>query len=396
MKRSILIILILKLYFPLYSQGGLSAVPFLSLQQSPLLQSAGQIGAAIPSNDALGFYFNPANLGYSSKENQTSYFMMPDKAKWLRYYGISLNTYGFNLGYNFEKKDSTLPISVGLGFIHNIIKYGGVSEDYFNCFSIGASFNYLLLFNLGFSIKPFNSKLSIDPVTNKSYEASGTAYDFGFLVIAPVSELFFTNIKYAIDENLFIKPSFTFSTGTSITNIGKEIYYVSPSQSDPIPRTARLGYNFSLGFDLLYNQYKLSLFNYSFTAEAEDILIKTDASSHFRYQGYLNDLKFGENLVALKGDQKILVHKGHIFRLFETIIITSGRINGGGYNRKSNGIGVSSEGIFKSLSMIIQNPLLNFFTNHFTFEYYNTNIFTDTNNESNFNGLAFYLKNISF
>ena len=82
--------------------------------------------------------------------------------------------------------------------------------------------------------------------------------------------------------------------------------------------------------------------------------------------------------------------------MFETIIITSGRINGGGYNRKSNGIGVSSEGIFKSLSMIIQNPLLNFFTNHFTFEYYNTNIFTDTNNESNFNGLAFYLKNISF
>jgi hypothetical protein len=48
------------------SQSDLRA---FNIQQSPVLAGAGQIGVSIPTKDVLGFYFNPAILGYTSKEN---------------------------------------------------------------------------------------------------------------------------------------------------------------------------------------------------------------------------------------------------------------------------------------------------------------------------------------
>ena len=97
-----------------------------------------------------------------------------------------------------------------------------------------------------------------------------------------------------------------------------------------------------------------------------------------------------------KGDQNVVVHRGHIFRFFETIIITSGRYNGHGFNNyKSNGFGFSSEGIFKLLSRSIENSAIGFIANHLAIEYFHSNNFVDTNFETNFQGLALYFKNFT-
>ncbi len=199
-----------------------------------------------------------------------------------------------------------------------------------------------------------------------------------------------------MDRESYIKPKFDFSLGYSILNLGKKISYIDAAQADPIPRTARLGYTINFGIDLLTGQTTLNAIDYSFTAEAEDILIKRSTIAGTEYQSMLGDIKIGKNLVGLKGDDNVTVHRGHIFRLFETVIITSGRLNGHGFdNRKSNGFGFSSEGIFKLLSGSIENNIIGFVANHLILEYYDTNAFVDSGFETNFQGIAFYFRNLS-
>ncbi len=400
-KYYLVIILFLLLYKSSFSQGE-AALPFLELQQSPLLLGAGQIGVSIPMSDPLGFYYNPAQLGYFSRDNNLSMLTLPQKTKWLKYLApnldLSFNTFGLTAGYNF-KKNYNLPLSIGAGYIHNKVSYGTFqSYDAFDCYSLGVSYNYVLLFNLGFSIKSYDSHLSDLPVgdNNKIPAVSGNAFDFGALIIAPVSNLFFENIKYNLDPDSYIKPKFDISLGYSILNLGKKVAYIDQSQADPIPREARLGYSLNFGLDLFTNQTILNAIDYSFSAEAEDMLITANSSGFKEYQGMLGDINFGKHLIELKGDQNVVVHRGHIFRLFETIIITSGRYNGSGFNNyKSNGFGFSSEGIFKLLSRSIDNSAIGFISNHLVIEYFHSNNFVDTNFETNFQGLAFYFKNFS-
>ena len=403
--------LILSLICNLSFAQGEAAVPFLELQQSPLLQGAGQIGVSIPMSDPLGFYFNPAQLGYFSRENSFSVLALPQKVNWLENFfpGLTFQTFGITAGYNFHNNKNNFPLSIGVGYIHNRVTYGefagtyGSFESYddFDCFSLGASYEYYLLFNLGFSVKPFSSHLALleDGTTA---QASGTAFDFGALILAPISKLFFDNIKYNLDPDSYVKPKFDFSLGYSVLNIGKKISYVDAAQADPIPRTARFGYTFNFGLDLFTNKNRLNTLDYSFTAEAEDILIKRsmDYNSYLyisEYQNIWGDINFGKNLIELKGDQNVTVHRGHIFRLFETVILTSGRFNGGGYdNRKTNGFGISSEGIFKLLGASINNSTINFIADHLSLEYYDTNTFVDSDFETNFKGFALYFKNFGF
>ena len=156
----------------------------------------------------------------------------------------------------------------------------------------GQVYNYFLLFNLDLSVKSYDSQFNDLPVgeINQTSKVSGTAFDFGTLIIAPVSNLLFENVKYNLDPNSYIKPKFDLSLGYSILNMGKKVVYVDQAQADPIPRTARLGYTLDFGIDLLTNQIKLNAFNYSFTAEAEDILINSDEMGFHSYQGMLGDI----------------------------------------------------------------------------------------------------------
>jgi len=38
-------------------------MPFLNMSPSPLLSGMGQVGTALPNEEAYGFYYNPAHLG---------------------------------------------------------------------------------------------------------------------------------------------------------------------------------------------------------------------------------------------------------------------------------------------------------------------------------------------
>lgn len=424
-KRFYLVLLILLLFKPIYSQRNY-AVPFLTVQPSPLFLGSGQIGTAIPIKDAAGFYYNPAQLGYFSRENNLSISIMPNKANSKENNCFSMQSYGMSAGYNFRNGDTHLPLSIGIGYMHNKLDYDDIayagyvsafrnsngtvtvdsydSYNSFDCFSIGVSYEYYLLFNMGASIKSFSSTYYLSP------EVKSTAFDFGIMIIAPVSKLFFDDAKINVNNSSFIKPKVDLSIGYSLTNVGSKvnystgnyyvvfgdnIHYYSQTQSDPIPRTSRFGYSGDFAMELFTKAVKINLIDYSFTAEAENSLIKNGVP--LEYKNIFGDIKIGKNLIQLKHDNDVIVHKGHILRLFETLIFTSGRYNLYSYaDVKSKGLGLSTEGLFKILNSTMDNSIINYIAEHFVLEYYNAKTFIDSNYETNLNNLVLNYRGICF
>jgi len=403
MKKYYSLLLLLIFIKPIYSQA--VAAEFLGLQQSPLLIGAGQIGAAIPMKDASGFYYNPAQLGYFSHENNLSVFFMPQNTHWwnIKPPEAPFQSFSIAAGYNFKTDSNNLPLSIGVGYIKN--KFGFSegftfptsfdiipSEDSFDCLSIGACYENILLFNLGLSIKSYSSNLT----GYSPKDAGGTAFDFGAMIIAPFSKLLFNDYRLQLSPKTFLKPKVDLTVGYSLMNIGKKIYYRIPEYPFPIPMTARLGYTLDFGIGLCTRTNEIDLVDYSFTAEAEELLIKTDSLGS-DYNFSLGRFNIGKHLFDLKGDQSVVVHRGDIFKLFETVIIVSGRFEGNGFEvQKTNGYGFSSAGIFKILSSSINSPILNYIADHMVVEYYNTNTYVDSAIETNFQGIVINFKGIEF
>lgn len=248
MKRLIIVLVSLSLFNIYNFAQGEGELPVMTIQTSLPLIGAGEIGVAKPNNDPIGYYLNPAILGYTSQNNHASLFFMPNKVDWIPSWNHDLtkSTYGFNLGYNFN--EFGLPISVGFGYMHDRFDYGTLystgsgipliiggqtdSHDSFDAYSFGVGIDYYFLFNIGMSIKPFDSRFNDSPLENENtiMSAEGTAYDYGAMIITPISQLFFDNYKYEFCNNSYLIPSVNFTLGYAITNVGDEISYIDEAQ----------------------------------------------------------------------------------------------------------------------------------------------------------------------
>ncbi len=381
----------------LLAQGD-AAVPFLYLNPSPQLNGLGMAGTSLPNNDAFGFYYNPAQLGYESQTDNISFQVYPSKTNWL---GANSSEYGnvsVNLGYNFEKILNGLKLSVGIGYIHSRIDYGIFSSisstydsyDQFNTYGIGIGLDYYIQLNFGISYKRINSKLS-DYVSSSNHVnnmASISAVDFGFLATIPFVKLIDPGFQFNFLEGMPVAPYANFSIGYAKLNIGDKIWYVDPAQSDPLPRTARLGYTVSLGANLRIKNSSIKAVGYDFTVDADDDLIKTGNPNPVTYQSFLGDINVGKNLIELKSDDKVVVHKGHKITLFETVSFLTGRFSGRGYyNDKSTGIGIQAKGILTMLKGFTDNYIFDFIADHVDIQYYSTSLFYESPIETKFEGL---------
>ncbi|MEN8192779.1 MAG: hypothetical protein ABFS12_08165 [Bacteroidota bacterium] len=416
MKRLILASLILHSLNTFTFAQGEGALAGHTMQRSLPLVGAGNIGTAKANNDPIGYYLNPAILGFSSQNNHASLYFMPSKTEWIKSFGYDLtwNTFGFNVGYNF--KEFNIPISVGFGYMYDKFSYGTAkiynpaepdkldeveTYDSFNNFSFGIGVDYYILFSLGVSIKPFESQYNSISAEHEEtiLNIEGTSFDYGAMIVAPISKLFFDKVKYDLSSTTLIKPITNFTIGYALTNVGGEVAFVDDDQTDPLSRTGRLGYTIDLGFDAYINNKKINLLTYSFTAETDDILImKNDSTHQFEgYQSFLGNIDIGKNLIQLKANDKVIVHKGHTFNLFETITFTLGSFQGRGYPdvKYTNGYGFSSEGLLKLFSYSANNPTLNYIAEHFVLEYYDVTIFADWNQfATDMQGISLHMKNI--
>ena len=403
-----------------FSQGE-AAVPFLLLQPSPSLAAMGQMGTALPTEDPFGFLWNPAQLGYTSQNNNFSFIFYPSKLDWLPKFNLDLEVKGlaFNIGYNL-KDLVDFPLSVGFGYSNVELNFGEFlrtgeqdpslgrtfeSMDYYHAYSIGFGIDYYAQFNAGFTFKSVTSILSDNPGGEEPGMgmAEPNVYDFGLLINVPVFRLIDESMVIELEGDMLLKPDFNFSIGYSKSNIGDEVYYIDPAQADPLPRMDRLGYGISTGFALFGDNFQMEVLNFSLTVEADDILITGKASEEngiytydWDYQSTLSDLQFVKNLINIEGTEEIVSHIGLKFDLFETVSFCTGHFSGRGFDeRKTNGYELRAKGIFKLWALWANDPITDFLRDHIDIRYYNTNFFADHYLETKMTGLALYVHNLN-
>jgi len=399
-----------------YSQGE-TAVPFLVFPVSPSLSGMGATGTSLPTDDPFGFLTNPAQLGYTSRTGNLSFIFYPSSAELLSFIPVKLSGYALNLGYNF-KNLIDFPLTVGFGFARPEMSFGTFirtsevdptpistfeSKDYYLAYSLGVGIDYYVQFNAGITYKSVTSILSDQPVGVEQGSGIGevSVIDYGLLLNVPVIRLIDDNLTLDLFENVPSMPFLNFSIGYAQSNIGDEIYYIDPAQSDPLPRTARLGYGLSTGFDFKIQDMTLRVLSIGFTVDAEDLLVigRRDMIpiSEIEYQSFLGDIDIGRNIIQIKGDENVISRSGFKLDLVETLTITGGKFSGRSFdNRKTNGIEIRAKGLLKLLDKFTSDPTMRYIANHFDIRYYKSNYNIDHFAETNFEGIALVITGFEF
>ncbi|MFC2119771.1 hypothetical protein ACFLQ4_01735 [Bacteroidota bacterium] len=397
-----------------YSQGE-AAIPFLVFPTSPTQTAMGVTGTSLPTDDPYGFLLNPAQLGYTSQSNNLSFIFYPSEINWLGGYvrGLTVSGIALNLGYNFKNRVG-IPISVGIGFANPELNYGEFirttpidptpigtfeSKDYYYAYSMGIGVDYFVQFNAGITYKSITSILSDQSVSEEqgSGKAEVNSIDYGLLLNIPIIRLIDDNFTLDIFENVPSIPFLNLSFGLSRTNIGDEVYYIDPAQSDPLPRSARLGYGVSTGMDLQFADTDINIFDLAFTVDAWDILIERDTTGKTGYQSGLGDIDFGKHVIQIKGDDKVVSQAGLQISLMETLVIRNGHFSGRAIQeRKTNGIEIRAKGLLKLLNKFSDDQTIKFIADHFDVRYYNTNYFADHALETKITGIALVINGFEF
>lgn len=382
------------------------AIPFLLLPLSPSLTAMGATGTSLPTDDPYGFLLNPAQLGYTSQTTNISYIFHPSKVNWLGLDRLKLTGIAFNLGYNFKYLVG-IPVSIGFGFSNPELNFGDFfrtgkvnskpistfeSKDFYYAYSAGIGVDYFVQLSAGITYKDITSILADyrGESDTSNIELKTNTLDFGFLLNVPVIKLIDDKLSFNIIEDIPIKPYFNFSTGYSQSNIGNEVYYIDPAQSDPLPRTARLGYGISLGFDFLIDNSPFNFIKFDFSVDAEDILVERDMIG-FEYQNGIGDIEIGRNIFQIKGDNKVVAHSGYRIYLMETLAITHGKFSGRGFNLSTtNGIEIRATGLLKMLSKYSSNKVVEFIAKHFDLRYYNTT-YSPNKIDTKMDGIALFI-----
>ncbi len=149
----------------LFSQPGISAVPFLQIGPSAGLGAYMAANSVLPTDDTFGFYYNPAQLGVFSRNNNFSAQFYPVKMKWLPAFNFSdlyFTSKALNAGYVFKDMFEEMDVNVGVGYIRTFLNLGenvltddngnvvGTfdSHESYDAFSIGFGFEYFARFSL--------------------------------------------------------------------------------------------------------------------------------------------------------------------------------------------------------------------------------------------------------
>lgn len=367
----------------------------LNLPVSPKSFGAGGTGTANIRENTWGFTSNPAYLGNISSENFISTGLYPGAADWF-WKDLTYNSLCLSGGYNLQKKLSGIPLSIGAAISRTEFNFGSDdNRDYYYSYSLGIGYHSIINISAGITIKDVTSLVYDQPLEtiNNKAKAEVTAFDYGILFNIPLNNLLNKPLAFSISKEQEIMTDFNYNLGYSIQNIGDKVYYIDPSQAEPLGRTAMLAHNISLGFNLISDNFRIELVNFSYSIDAVDNLIdaKFDTITYNRsveYQGMFGDIKPDKNLFAGKADNKVTVRKGMELEFGEAVIISTGGFDGGNYDvRKTSGYGIKAAGILKVLNLAVQSETLDYIVNHFNLQYYSSTYFKDTSFEVNIKGV---------
>jgi len=239
-----------------------AAFLFLLISPSPRANGLGQTFLSLPETDAMIAFYNPATLGLFSLNHRFSMGFYPQRVRWLPAMNdIFYDNKAFNVGFKLPGA-----LSAGIGFQRTYLDLG--SQSYMNAagevfgpfkvwekseaITIGLGWQGAITAGFGMSIKLIDSRLgkTFSQEKWKDIKAEATVFDIGAIAQVPVLDLIRQPLAISLSKHGILQPFVTTKLAYAIRNIGDEITYIEASQSDPLPRTARMGLSFDLGMIL--------------------------------------------------------------------------------------------------------------------------------------------------
>ncbi len=365
MKQAILFFALFTIFTTLaFSQAGSTAVPFLGIPTSVEANGMGGISMVANTSSPSSMMFNPAQLGMHSQSNFFSTELNTKRTQWLPAFSHSdlwLTNYSLIYGMKFSLDDHS-SISAGIGYSRLYLNLGTFIQSFYDAnnisyfngyessdnFSAGIGLNDGYRISVGMTFKKITSKLTpFGTAQEPGNKSTGLwAADFGIIGSLPL-------LPYLSEVELngfnTWAPFITLTGAYAINNIGGRVSYIDDSQSDPLPRTARLGLSLNAGISMLINNEPFTVLDLTAAREAEELLLKITANNTWDYSNSpINNINITQDIFEGRAHGHVSARRGYSATFFESVTIRSGAMDGDGeliYN--TSGYSLSTLGITK-------------------------------------------------
>ncbi|MCI0706535.1 MAG: hypothetical protein L0Y80_03500 [Ignavibacteriae bacterium] len=362
-----------------YSQITTTGVPFLLLGPSPEANGMAGISSTLPLEDPIAMLSNPGQLGLQSFSRHAGYSTYIYKTQWLPLFGIPDLTYDVRAGMVGINADHFLELpfklSLGIGYSRVYLNLGQVliaspdgpevigtyhSYEVSNAYSAAFGVEYYVKLGLGVNIKKIHSHLSPfggeqDPGAG---EAKVTAYDIGFLLNVPLSCLVMddpTESVFSLVPNT--RSTLDISIAYARSNIGDQVVYGDPTEADPLPRYASVGFSAEYSVYGNDNLAGMKFFSLAFARQTEDLLVQYSSPGVATYQTGLGDINLFDGLILGKNNSTMEILTGWRMSVFELYSIRIGRFNGTGTRLYTTfGYGVHLKGVWNIIDIVTGGP----------------------------------------
>lgn len=395
-----------------FGQGpGTAAVPFILIGPSPGLGGGESAAAVLPTDDAFGFHYNPAQLGVFAKNNNFATQFYIDRLQWLPAFNFDdlyLKNYSFLAGYVLQDFFDETDLNIGIGYMRTYLNLGENiatdndgreiarfnSSESCDAFSIGAGFKYWAYFSMGLTYKRINSNLAPEGIMVGTEitdgTADGSAYDFGLMITAPIVS---PEDDYDIEGLKFFSNAYL---GYAMLNMGDFIYYNDKAQGDPLPKTECFGLGLSFGMIGSVGSHELKFIEFELANQANDLMIKSSGDYSKSYISAFNGhTEIYDNIILGNSNDLVQVQNSFNINVLEAFSLGLHKKKGPGFPRyvHNTSLTISSAGILK----LFINDYDNTLWKYFDIRYSQCSI--DVNEESPLHGteyqsISIHLKNL--
>jgi hypothetical protein len=347
-----------------YTQVITTAVPFMMISTSPEGNGMAGISSSVITSDPFAMMANPGQLGFQTLNEHFGAATYTNKTPWLPGFSLSnvyLSVQSALVGTSVRDFLSfPLNLSVGLGYSKTYLNLGQFAttsgdpnilqtfQGYEQCdaFTAGMGIEYGVRLGIGITTKKVESVLG-------TASASAQAADFGTLLNVPIASLIDI---FPTEHETSFRPKIDVNLSYGRSNVGGSIYYIVPSQADPLPRQATLGASTEFGLMYRIGETDWNLFSLSIAREASDLLIWKDQVGRFSYKHGSGNLSFVRNVIRGLGSESLNVRKGFQVTVLEVAYIERGSFAEPGLSYSTVGYGMRLSGILKA--MMIADPRL--------------------------------------
>jgi hypothetical protein len=382
-----------------FAQVITTAVPFLLIGPSPEGNGMAGILSSVITSDPFAMMANPGQLGFQSLTEHFGGATYVNKTPWFPAFNLSGVNYSCDAILVGASVQDVVPfpfnLSAGFGYARTYLNLGqfvGISVDptqlqpfsgheQCDAYSAGIGVEYGVRFGIGVTTKKVVSDLLLA-------SASARATDVGMLLNVPVASL--VNMFPSASKAGF-QPQFDVNLSYGRSNVGGGIYYIAPSQTDPLPREATLGASTELGVTYRREDLEWHLVSFTVAREASDLLIWKDYTGNFTYKSGSGNLSFFRNIMQGLGSENLNVRKGFQMNVLEIAYFQKGSLAEPGLAYSTVGFGMRMSGVLKALMLadpaLASSGLAGFILHHIDLQYSNSRYEAD--NESPLTGTTF-------